>query len=234
MKNRNVIYTAISGNYDKLIEPLVVMPGFDYICFTDKIFKSKVWKIRGFDQEFNDPTLTAKKLKILPHRYLGKYESSIWIDGNILLKNDITHLFKYSLSKNDLAFFRHPENRKTLKEELNKCITLKKDNENLMKKQVSYYYKLGYSDQSIIFPTCYIIFRKHNIKKIKMSMEEWWTQILSYSKRDQLSFPYIAWKHNLTYTLINHDDSFSNFFERKQHNSSLTKTMIKKIQKILK
>lgn len=234
MKNSTVIYTAISGNYDKLMEPNVISPGCDYVCFSDKNIKSKVWVSRRFDEKFNDPTLTAKKIKILPHRYLSEYESSVWVDGNILIKDDINHLLKKSLNKKSLAFFNHPEYRKTLKDELNKCITLKKDDKKIMKKQVLHYYKLGYTDQASVLPACYIIFRKHNDKKITKTMEEWWAQILSHSRRDQLSFPYIAWKYYLDYTLLDHDKHFSKYFERKKHRVSLIKSLIKGVKKLFK
>ena len=30
-----ICYTCITGKYDALIEPLVVTPGWKYVCFTD-------------------------------------------------------------------------------------------------------------------------------------------------------------------------------------------------------
>ena len=41
-----VIYTAIFGDYDTLKEPLVITPGWKYICYTDQDFESKVWEIK--------------------------------------------------------------------------------------------------------------------------------------------------------------------------------------------
>ena len=40
-----------------------------------------------------------------------------------------------------------------------------------------------------------LIYRKHNLPEIINLMEEWWYFIENYSKRDQLSFPYIMWKN---------------------------------------
>ena len=41
---------------------------------------------------YGDPNRNAKKYKILPHRYLAQYDYSVWIDGNILIVNDIRDL----------------------------------------------------------------------------------------------------------------------------------------------
>ena len=47
MKNKNVCYTVIVGQYDSLKEPQYISDNFDYICFTDQTnFKSNVWDIR--------------------------------------------------------------------------------------------------------------------------------------------------------------------------------------------
>ena len=34
---KKVIYTAIFGDYDNLVEPYYIPDGFDFICFTDNL-----------------------------------------------------------------------------------------------------------------------------------------------------------------------------------------------------
>jgi len=36
MKNKLVVYTALFGDYDNLIEPKEKFEGCDFICFTDQ------------------------------------------------------------------------------------------------------------------------------------------------------------------------------------------------------
>ena len=36
-------------------------------------------------------------------------------------------------------------------------------------------------------------------------MEDWWKIVSTQSKRDQLSFNYVAWKNNFVPTIINGD-----------------------------
>ena len=42
-----VIYTAIIGGYDTLVEPDYKPEGWDFVCFTDKDLKSDTWEIRN-------------------------------------------------------------------------------------------------------------------------------------------------------------------------------------------
>lgn len=47
MMNSTVVYTCITGDYDRLNDPVVVGNGIDYVCFTDsKNVNSKIWKTR--------------------------------------------------------------------------------------------------------------------------------------------------------------------------------------------
>ena len=88
--NKIVIYTAIFGGKDKLLEPEFVPEGCDFVCFTDTTnLKSSIWQIRQEKASSDDPVRSAKLFKILPHRFLGEYEYSVWVDGNILVRDRI-------------------------------------------------------------------------------------------------------------------------------------------------
>ena len=45
--NKTIIYTVITGNYDTIKQPLVVVEGVEYILFTNnpEIKDAGVWKI---------------------------------------------------------------------------------------------------------------------------------------------------------------------------------------------
>jgi hypothetical protein len=86
MSKKIVIYTAVFGNnnYDALSSNL---PGFDFICFTDKKKESSTWKIKLVKADLS-PEVLNRKYKILAHKYLKKYDVSLYIDANIkILKN---------------------------------------------------------------------------------------------------------------------------------------------------
>jgi hypothetical protein len=66
-----------------LREPKIIEKNIDYICFTDnKKIKSKKWKLIYVVPNFKS-NLENRKYKILPHKYLDKYDESLYIDGNI-------------------------------------------------------------------------------------------------------------------------------------------------------
>ena len=82
-KNKTVIYTAIFGGKDNLIEPKFIPEGCGFVCFTDQDFVSNVWQVKKVKPKFEDPVRSAKIYKILPHKFLSEYEISVWIDGNL-------------------------------------------------------------------------------------------------------------------------------------------------------
>ena len=46
--NKIVVYTCITGDYDKLIDPQFIDAGVDYICYTNNnTLNSNVWQIRS-------------------------------------------------------------------------------------------------------------------------------------------------------------------------------------------
>ena len=48
--NKNVIFTAIFGDYDHLEKPKFIPDGFDFICFTDTNIQSDFWDDRQVTQ----------------------------------------------------------------------------------------------------------------------------------------------------------------------------------------
>ncbi|MBF0452577.1 MAG: DUF616 domain-containing protein [Candidatus Magnetomorum sp.] len=226
MKKNIVIYTAISGDYDNLKSPEYVHKDYDYVCFSDNQFlKSDVWHIVPFEEHFEDMTLTTRQVKLLPHRYFSSYEFSLWIDGSIVLKNDISHLLNNYLQNENIAMFKHPLHRCSIKDEVAACIELKKDLQRKLIFQRDLYYSLGYNDTVTCIPLTCCIFRRHNEKKLIMAMEEWWTHVRTYSKRDQVSFPFVAWKLGLPFNLIN-DQLFNDYFSRSTHDGQNFKDRI--------
>lgn len=200
--NKIAIYTAISGDYDELRPPQVVSENCSYICYSDnpKIV-SDIWDIRPLPQLTNDPARNAKIPKLLAHLLLDAYEMSVWVDGNFTVKGDLGRLAQSVLKNHTLALFRHPEDRLSVYDEARACIERGKDNADVIREQVRYYASAGLPADPI--PACGVIFRRHNDPAIIHAMEDWWQQVSRFSRRDQLSFGYVAWKNKLDYYVIN-------------------------------
>lgn len=212
------VYTSIFGGYDELHENQLQMDGVDYICFTDSDIKSKTWNIIKSTPIYKDPNRNAKKYKILPHRYLSEYDYSIWIDGNILIVNDIREL----VTKNNYQVFDHNQTildpRDCIYDEYDAIIQLGnnnggnyKDNPQLMYNQVKRYLDNGYPKHNGL-ATNPIILRNHNDSDVIKTMEDWWLEIKHNSRRDQLSFNYIAWKNKFNFVYLEGDSRKNHYF----------------------
>lgn len=224
---RIAVYTSVFGGYDNLIDEQFQMDGVDYICYTDSDIKSDVWEIRKSTPIYNDPNRNAKKYKVLPHRYLNDYDWSIWIDGNIKVISDIRSLCNGDAYKlYDHMLVGEYDRRNCIYDEaqtiLNfgkinserypeKGIKNWKDNPQLIVKQMNRYISKGYPKQNGLVTTPIMIRNHMNSDTIKHN-EDWWNEIKYNSKRDQLSFNYIAWKNEFNFVYLKGDSRNNEYF----------------------
>jgi len=219
LKNKTVIYTAISAGYDDLVDPKYISPNCDYICFTDDMnLKSDIWNIKKFPNAKLDSTLKNRFVKILPHLIFPNYKFSLYIDGNIDIIGDVELLVeKYIVESNyKIAIPKHPE-RNCLYQEAKACIDMGKDKPDIIDNQIKKYREEGFP-KNIGLTENNIIFREHNNKEVKEFMDRWWKEYNKFSKRDQLSFRYISWKYNYDYNAIDINSRETNsFFKIRKH-----------------
>lgn len=209
--HKTVIYTAIFGDRDSLVEPTVVPPGCDFVCFTDRPFRSNVWQVRQVTRAYpDDPWRSARMYKILPHRYLGSYETSIWVDGYIEVRGDVNTLIEENLKECDVAIYDHMkipgDERDCIYDEADTLIAMaargkRKDDPEIMRAQVEEYKKEGYPAHNGLISSM-VMLRNHHSPEVVRAMEAWWEEVKHKSKRDQLSFDYIVWKHKLSYVYL--------------------------------
>ena len=107
MKKKIVVYTAIFGGCDDLLEPAVVPDNCDFVCFTDSNFKSDVWEVRKVTPFYEQSVRNSRYYKTKPHIYLSDYEISIWIDGTFIVTKDINDIVDKYLSDANMACFSH-------------------------------------------------------------------------------------------------------------------------------
>jgi hypothetical protein len=218
-----VVYTAIIGGYDTLNEPSYKPDGVDFICFTDRDIESQVWDVRKVLPLYSDNTRTARKYKVLPHRFVSEYDYSVWIDGNFDVVGDFRQLIDDSLMK----VYDHTscyDSRNCVYEEANAIFRLGqepgkkfKDNPFTIKSQMERYISEGYPQNNGLLSSG-VLFRKHNDSDVIKTMENWWTEIKYGSKRDQLSFNYVSWKNKFEFKYIHKDVRHNEHFDMKKHN----------------
>lgn len=215
---KTIVYTACFGNKDTIPNPIYFDPQFDYICFTDNkdCVKSDVWKIILCDPLHEDPRMSAKIFKILPHLFLNEYDYSIWQDANLIQKTSILpildmHPANYSL----LVFDNHMKNF-NLNEEIGEHLKRNRCSQLLMAKQYTKYVEDGFPEDlgNVIFPA--IMFRKHKDEKLQWVMNMWWKEIVNNSPRDMISWPYVQWKMQFEF-YKRLKMTYTNYYNRNSH-----------------
>jgi hypothetical protein len=235
-ENKFVVYTALFGDYDELVDPKEKYEGCDFICFTDqKHLSSNIWKVKIVESNILPPNLMNRMYKWLPHKYLSNYESSLYIDANvILLDNPLKVLERYKEWL--IVVPRHPD-RNCIYDEAIACIECNKTKIKDTLEQVRFYKKAG-------FPTHYglsennIIFRMHNHPKVVMLMEDVWKELIRWKTyRDQLCFSYVIWKNNFADIIFMEYNARDRvFFDMKPHKrkGSLFRRLKRKINHMRK
>ena len=83
---------------------------------------------------------------------------------------------------------------------------------NIIQSQMERYVSEGYPENNGLARTT-VIFRKHNKDDITKHSEDCWEEIKYGSKREQLSFNYIAWKNDLKFNYIQEDIDNNQYFK---------------------
>jgi len=177
-----MIYTAITAGYDTVkVQPVSVQ------VYTDNDIP--YWN--------HDPCRTAKFAKIMG--CMAEY--SMWIDGSITLDNgtDFQGLVDEHLKDVDIAVMKHPH-RECVYQEAEACIRRNKDDPHVIEQQVERYMNDGHPTNYLLSETGILIRRHtHNVKRF---CSFWWDEVTRGSRRDQISFPYVAWKLKIPYKQI--------------------------------
>lgn len=222
-EKRLAVYTAIIGKYDNLLKQNSISKYCDYFCITDnRDIKSNIWKIIYVDKNdygLNDieNTKVARYIKTHPHIFFKNYQHSLWIDSNIIIEREISEwIYKYLKNDDSSLVHLHPD-RFTLNQEVKEVIDAKKDSIDNITKQIENYRKDGFNCDTNGLIMTNVIYRK-NTREVNEFNELWWNQIKNYSKRDQLSFNYSAWKTELKYSTCDLDPFGNIFFTRLKHN----------------
>lgn len=211
---RVAIYTCITNAYDRLPD-LPQWPHCDFICFTDNPYlRSDRWEVRYLPGDELDAARRSRLPKILPHHFLLEYPISVWVDANVAVHMDLAALARLELASRPAAFFTHLE-RTNVYDEAEMCIRLEKDDPATLRRQADAYRKEGLPAGVNDLVTCTIMFRRHRDPEIVNLMELWWQEILRYSRRDQISLPFVAWK--MGYALPRMARRTTEVFTRRRH-----------------
>ena len=197
-----VVYTCVTNEYDDMSRiacPTAVDFEADYVCFTDcnrdiAAERIGIWTIRPLVFYKLDSTRNNRWHKMHPHLLFPEYEKSIYMDANINVL-DSSFLVDIKASRRGMAMPKHPL-RDCIFDEYANAFAEFIDSPSAMQRELRMIRKSG-------MPRHYgltennIMFRKHHDAEIIRIMEECWSVITEYSRRDQLCFSWILWKHGI-------------------------------------
>lgn len=207
LKIRVVVYTCITGGYDQPKNPMYYPENVDYVLFTTENYGlNENWLYRDIPNKIKaleDNKLINRYIKLHPQElFENEYDVSIYIDGNITVVSDLSYYSGLIDQTVGIAMHSHAS-RNCIYEEGKVCKILGKGNSGKIDEQLKKYSSLEFPKEYGMSECNVIVTDLHNEKATEIS-NQWWEELLkSGSERDQLSFPYILWKNNISLLKVN-------------------------------
>ena len=171
----------------------------DFVCFTDDAeLRSEFWRIELVPERLLDATRAAKRIKHQPHRFLGDFAESLYVDNVVRLKVAPAALFERFLepAASPLVCFRNPW-RDCVYDEAEAVIAYGFDDPERVRRQMREYRRIGYPEKRGLSKAT-LLLRRHNAPDLVPVMEHWFEQILLHSHRDQLALDVVSWMHGFS------------------------------------
>jgi hypothetical protein len=123
-------------------------------------------------------------------------------------------MVEYLLNDNAIAVFEHMQ-RNCVYQEAEACIKLRKAVADRIRAQVEHYRHEGYPYNNGLAETTAVL-RKHT-PEINALGDAWWTEMKTWTLRDQLSLDYLCWKHDIQYAQLEGGRTESTHFTWRPH-----------------
>ncbi|MFQ6791636.1 MAG: glycosyltransferase domain-containing protein [Thomasclavelia sp.] len=194
---RIVIYTCITGKYDKLTKPYFFSDNIEYILYSNDI-RCEGWLQKEIPTDIKlSNSMINRYIKFHPYElFENNFDYAIYIDGNITPVSDLSVLCEMISKDIGIGFHKH-YSRDCVYEESKACKILKKGNRKKINQQLQKYKDKGLPKKYGLIEGNFIIYDLHN-KKGKDIVDQLWKELISsQSGRDQLAWPYILWKNNI-------------------------------------
>lgn len=195
---KTAVYTGSFGGYDDICRPAVRPGNIDYYYISDEEPEELyhyVWidAKKFIPPEIRSPIKRNRYMKMHPHIFFPDYQYSIYVDGNIEIKGDISCFLPSGGPM--ISVFLHPT-RDCLFYEGITIVNFGRVAAADVCRQMRKYLEEG-------MPVHYglaemgVMARKHMDPMCVRVMEKWWDEFDKGAQRDQLSFMYAMWKNGL-------------------------------------
>jgi len=211
MAKKLALYTGLFGRHEPEYDPYGHLDntynfssgnGIDRFYFTDLDMEGKI-PYTVIKKELGHLSFVKRQRKIkikIPDEIFDNYEYSLWLDCRPLLAIDPYVLLR--LADTDFLIRSH-DYRRCAYDEGKICVMQNRVSKLAVDRQLEHYRSQGFPTQNGLYHTGFMI-RKHT-KKLKELMNSWWAEVREYSHRDQISLPYVLWKHKFDVTVFPRD-----------------------------
>jgi len=164
--------------------------------------------------------LQSKYYKMCTHWIHPEYDAYIWIDSSFEVREGLIEWMIQEMGDADCAFFNHLY-RNSIVDECNYVEEhMKAGNQYLlarysgqpMKEQVQSYLRDGFNPLFGLYGGG--LFIRKNTPKVNHAFDHWYIENTKWTIQDQLSLPYILWKHDLKFKVIDKNLLYSGPFHR--------------------
>jgi len=196
-----VVYTCILGDYDYLKEPLCDSLECDYFLISDRApINQSVYKYINISElgveKIRDNTRRNRYCKMMPHIIFPEYKYSLYIDGSMQLKTERFSEKIANLPKTRIMVYAD-NFLDCLYMEAMRAAESQRDKKEIFISQMEKYWLEGMPEH-FGAALCPVLLREHNNPICIKLMNEWWHEVENYSRKDQVSFPYVIWKNQFT------------------------------------
>lgn len=149
-----------------------------------------------------DPARASRRAKLRPHLYFPNEDWSIWLDNKSSLRTDPARLIEGLQARPDVAFFAFPHFvRDCVYQEGRVVCEMGLDDYRIIRERMRTYRAEGMPEHAGLIEGHFIV-RRHNDPTLAAFGEEWFDHVCRFSRRDQISFPYLAWKRALKFDYL--------------------------------
>jgi Protein of unknown function (DUF616) len=148
-----------------------------------------------------DPARASRRSKLMPHRFFPDADWSIWLDNKSRLLRDPAGIIAALKSQTENDFFAYPHFRRDCVYDEGQVVRENGlDDHRVVRERMRTYRAEGMPRHFGLIEGHFIV-RRHT-PAVAAFGEDWFDHVRRYSRRDQLSFPYLVWKTGFRYDLI--------------------------------
>lgn len=194
------VYTCITGNYDRVLQPQYTEDDCDYYFITEEKPKELgMYKWMDVNQVVPEIELSSKDknryCKMHPFELFPEYDYSIYLDGSIQIIRGIAHSISET-GRTGLAMHRHRKSNDIYTEGIFLSWLGAVDKQMLII-DMERYMNEGFPKEFGQFECGMIVTDLHNSKAHELYLK-WFEEYMRSSKRDQQSLVYVLWKMGYT------------------------------------